>query len=550
MRIFFCLLVGALAACTRQAPPDSPVSPPSQPVAQSAFIPTPAQLERFRAEGPEPTLRKIAVADYWLHYKVMQATGMEQALGGEPQAVSALKALGEAYERRLRGASEDVPRMIRTDFTGEGMASGLTGMSMGMFMSMVTGGLVSGISDAQIADLTKAGPIRQSNDHGSFEIRFGEDGSVTQSSEFEVNENGINGKVRMKTRMDACPDESGKVSIDIDVDSQMTVNTRDGTGGHVKSEMKYERWVDDDAKLIDTGDGSASNLHVRMGGIENFQGQSFDITVGHERGGNRIFESHGDQGFSIFRPEESQRASKLLESVESMQGLMAEMMLRGMAADPPWERGRCIDLEVTSTPGKRSGLAPGSTFDLEATPRAKNDGKPAGGTVTATLTGGAQLQPASGKVRADARYRYTGPGQKNEKASIAFESRSRRGVGRATVDFDTQASSPYRIEGGADEFHGSGIACDLAEQFFIEGKGNTVRFEPSSAEGGRYSYSGTMSGFRVYGHGTYRVDYRDDVAVSIRATGPGSVVTPIGTQTREGTEDYTLTRVESAECAE
>jgi hypothetical protein len=46
------------------------------------------------------------------------------------------------------------------------------------------------------------------------------------------------------------------------------------------------------------------------------------------------------------------------------------------------------------------------------------------------------------------------------------------------------------------------------------------------------------------------VNHVDEVAVSLRATGPGSVVTPIGTQTRDGSEDYTLTRVESAACAE
>lgn len=551
MRLVWCLCLGMLAACTRQEPSSTPAAPkPVTPTPPSAFIPTRAQLDHFREEGPDPTLRQIAVADYWLHYKLMQATGLEQALGGEAQAVTALRALGDEYERRVRGAAADIPRMIPTDFTGEGIASGFTGMSMGTFVGMVTGGLFSSLTDAQIADLTQAGPIRQSNEHGSFEIQFGQDGSVSQSTEFEVNEGGINGKVKMKTRMATCPDENGRVTIDIDVDSQMTAQGRDGTGGYVHSQMRYERWVDDDAKLIDTADGSASNLHVRMGGYENFQQQSFDISVGQRRGGERISDLHGEQGFSIFRPDEVQRAHQLLDAVETLQTLVAESMLRGMSSGPPWENGRCIDLKVTSSPARRTGIKPGGAFDLEALPRVKGDGKPAGGTVTATLTGGAQLQPAGGKVRADARYRYNGPEQKNETASIAFEARSRRGVGRATLAFDTKASSAYRIEGGADEFHGSGIACDLGQQFFIEGSGVTVRFEPASPEGGRYSYSGTMSGFRVYGHGTYQVNYRDGVATGIRATGPGSVVTPIGTQTRDGSEDYTLAPVESAECAE
>jgi hypothetical protein len=97
------------------------------------------------------------------------------------------------------------------------------------------------------------------------------------------------------------------------------------------------------------------------------------------------------------------------------------------------------------------------------------------------------------------------------------------------------------MEGGADEFHGTGTVCNLAEQFFVEGSGVTVRFEPSSEQGGRYSYSGTMSGFAVYGHGTYTVKMHEDVAVSITATGPGSVKTPMGVQTRTGTEEYRLT---------
>ena len=76
------------------------------------FIPTQAQLDRFLAEGPDPTLRKISVADYWLHYKLMQATGIEKELGGEAQAVEALKSLGAAYERKLRVAEVEVPKMI------------------------------------------------------------------------------------------------------------------------------------------------------------------------------------------------------------------------------------------------------------------------------------------------------------------------------------------------------------------------------------------------------------------------------------------------------
>ncbi len=83
--------------------------------------------------------------------------------------------------------------------------------------------------------------------------------------------------------------------------------------------------------------------------------------------------------------------------------------------------------------------------------------------------------------------------------------------------------------------------CDLEKTFFVEGGGNTVRFEPESGRGGRYSYSGNMSGFHVFGHGTYQVKFNGDQPVGILATGPGTVETPIGPQTGEGSETYTLT---------
>ncbi len=540
------VLVATLVVACGQADPSPESETKATASAPSTFIPTQAQVDRFLAEGPDPTLRKIAVADYWLHYKLMQATGIEKELGGEAQAIEALKALGEAYESRMRIAEVELPKMIPATFTGEGMSSGFMGLGLGSFLGLLTGGMtsdaVSHMSDQQLSELSKAGPLKHGGEGGSLELHFGEDGSISQSMEFEVKKEGLNGKVRMKSKMDACPDADGRVTVEIEVDSQMSVSGKPGTGGRVQTKFKYERYLDDDAHLIDTGDGSASKLEVKMGGYENFESQSVDVTTGHERGGKTTFQEHNEHGFNIFQLDEVKRTLKLLEATELLQTLMAEVMLRGMgSASSPWESGRCIDLKVTSSPTKRTGLKPSATFDLEARPRTKPDGLPAGGTVTATLTGGSQLQPADGKVRADAKYAYTGPEKKEESATIAFEARSKRGVGRATLAFDTKVARAYRMEGGAGEFHGTGVVCNLAEQFFVEGSGITVRFEPSSESGGRYSYSGSNSGFTVYGHGTYVVKTDGEVATSIVATGPGSVKSPMGVHSAVGTENYQMT---------
>jgi hypothetical protein len=543
-------VASVLVGCGRQDPgtearPPEPSSPPA------TFLPTRAQLESVRAQGAEAMVRQVSVADYWLHYKLMQSTGIEQELGGEAPAVEALLALANAYENRMRAAHDDLPKMTVAAFTGEGMSSGFMGMGLGSFLGIVTGGMTSGavsrMSDAELKELSSKGPVRHEGNGGTAELQFGADGSLSQALEFEVNESGLNGKVKMKTRMTACPDGDGRVTVDIDVDSQMSVAGKPGTGGHVKSQFHYERFLDDDAQLVDTADGGAAALRVNMGGYENFESQSVDITTGHERGGNIIFENHGERGFSIFRPDEVERTKQLLESTELLQTIMAEAMLRGMisGSKPAWESGRCIDLGVTSSPGKRTGVEPGTHFDLEARPRAAADGAPAGGTVSATLTGASSLQPASGKIQADAKFAYVAPGEKQQSASIAFESRSRRGVGRATLAFDTKLAKAYRIEGGADEFHGVGTVCSLAEPFNVEGSGVVVRFTPSSERGGSYAYSGTMSGFAVFGNGTYKVSADGETAVGITATGPGSVKTPMGTQSRVGTEQYTLTPLEN-----
>ena len=198
--------------------------------------------------------------------------------------------------------------------------------------------------------------------------------------EFEVNKNGINGKVKMKSKMSACPDPDGKVTVDIDVDSQMSVSGKPGSGGFVHSTFKYERYLNDDARLIDTADGAASSNHIRMGGFENFQSQTFEVTTGHARGGKEIFMEHAESGFNIFELDEVRKAVKLVEATDFLQTIVAESMLRGMGAQngSPWESGRCIDLKASTVlPNARN--PPEYRLRSRGQPRAKSDGALVGG---------------------------------------------------------------------------------------------------------------------------------------------------------------------------
>jgi hypothetical protein len=541
------LLLGVLAGgCSRRADAPAVATTPAAP--QAAHIPTQAQLDRYLAEGPEPTLRRIQAIDYWLHYELMRDTGIEQELGGEAQSIAALKALGEAYERKLRAAENDMSKMIPA-FTGEGLQAGFTGMGIGSFLGTITGGMMSGavssMSDERLAELSKAGPMKSSKDGGKAEMEIDKDGSLSQSLEFDVQEQGLNGKVRTHSKMTACPDADGKMTLEMEVFSHMDVSGKPGTGGEVHTKFTYERYLDDDARLIASADGTASSLRIQLLGAENFRNQSAEMTTGYKRGGERI---------GIFRPKDSERAVKLIYEAELLQTLMAEAMMRGLGSQngAPWEGGRCIDLKVTSNPSNRKGLKPSTAFQIEAKPRVKADGSPARGTVRATLSGGSSLQPATGKVPADATYQYVGPDKKEEDASIVFEARSKRGVGKATLEFDTRVARAYQMEGGASGIHFSGQVCNLEQTFFLRADGDlnnvVIRFEPAAPDGGAYSYSGSMSAwedgkkytFRVHGKGSYAVKYADEVATAITAHGPGTVETPYGPQEDEGAERYTL----------
>lgn len=95
-------------------------------------------------------------------------------------------------------------------------------------------------------------------------------------------------------------------------------------------------------------------------------------------------------------------------------------------------------------------------------------------------------------------------------------------VGLTQTWVDNTRPLAYRIEGGSDQFHGSGEICNLMQSFVVKGGGFTVKFIPKSTRGGRYEYSG--------GGGTYEVQYDGRI--------PFGIVT--------GTETYRLKEMPGA----
>lgn len=504
-RACWLLALLALAACSNPAP-DTATPPP-----RSAAKPVQAKKARLAREGVLPAAREASKLEFWLHYKLMRATGMAQALGGEDASLAALKSLGVGFERSAIAAQAEVPRMLPADFDGNGMDAGIMGAGYGLVGSAITGGMLNGMSSDQVAQAMQNGPIKFDGKDGSAQIDVAQNGMDTELEQ-TVDVDGVTGKVKTKVHLDACPDASGKLVVTIDTESQMSAG---GKSGSVKAKFRVERQLNDDAHLIDGGDAS---MEITMDGTGAASALHAGANVSTS-GGLQPFE---ESGFNIFHPEEAQHTADLMNGMFVTLQAMAEAMLTGVLSggEPPWESGRCVDLQMRSDPAKRKGARPNTAYTLFAEPRAKSDGMPAGGTVKATLNGANRLNP-SGKVKADARFDYANPEQKDQSASIDFEARSRRGVGKATLDFDTKKGG-YRIAAVSSGACAEPITvCDISKPFTNTICGGTVTWThtPIGDKGGDFTFRFANGKGVANASGTYTLNGPEDQMTAIYRMG-------------------------------
>lgn len=469
----------------------------------------------------EAVLRDIGKVEFDFQRRLLAFSGIEADLGG-PATDAALRALmSEVYSRAMQ--TDFAWMRVQDDMTPSGMSA----VSMASFEFL----LVS----LNFNDLHAQEPGSRGTEPGPNHVQVdtARDG-LDYTSTKDVTVDGMNVKMLSKLKVNYCPDASGKIDVQMSSTSSLS---RGAKGANTKITVHVTRFVDDDAQM----ESLEVEQHIEAAAFGGGGGTYVDMSAG-------LSTRSDAANYTRVNRRSSQTTDADVATANSLASVM-QLMAIGVSEHTRdiWEKGGCVKIETPTTPAGRAGAKPSTSFSVVAQPRSKVDGASAGGTVRADLTGDSSLDPASSKVRADASFTYVAPGERNKEARLTFEARSRRGIATAELAFNTNGAS-YRVEGGADEFHGTGVACDLAEQFFIEGKGVTVRFEPESSAGGRYSYSGNMSGFNVYGHGVYTVNFRDDVAVSISAHGPGSVDTPMGVQTAEGKEEYTLSPVSDAGC--
>ena len=462
-------------------------------------------------------------------------TGLEAALGGAAQVDQALTALSTSAVEQA-GAL-----MVQAASPGRfGARLADTDNQFGSMLAaaMITAGL--GIDLVNASDNIEAGDrgsSQTSNGDSTFEMTA-TTGRVTQTTTVNVSAGGLDGSMAVVLDVVPCPGPDGTFSINGSIAASSQASGG-GRGQRIGVEVVVSGRVDDDARIAQSESSTRIEAASTKGG-DNL----VDVTVRRAADGKVTVPS-----FSA-----GSGTSEKFRSDMTQLGLLLGELITSKALDAVQksiESGRCVDLQVATSPGQ-TNLAPSTRVAISAKPRSKVDGSPTGGGVTGTLSGGSALDPAGTKVPADAEFTYVAPGESGQKASVSLEARSRRGVGRAQLFFDTAAGA-YAVSGSFPTVPRpttwEGVICALDQPFTLDVGGalpGVMKVTPSSAQGGSWTYAGKPfnAPFRVRGNGSYSINAPTDgapgqMAFTFRTT--IYIPKPVGPKTSSGEVALTLT---------
>lgn len=481
-----------------------------------------AQVDEFLALEAVDQEARLASVDGAFERELWTLSGLEAALGGPEAADAAFASHSAAIVSSARGIAEQPIVLV-----GLRTAEATPSLGMGLFggMLLVTAGaepIVSASNDLKDGQ-TDSTQVREgmkvsgSLDHVEMDV---------ESPPFV--EDGVTTKLRVKVSVDPCPDPTGKFTGKAKVDVSASA-TGGSAGQNGTLDVTVSGQVDDAAELVST-DADYEMQWSKFGG--GAKGSYVDVAG-----------SIGDTKVVSATLKRSGGAPNVeMQEGASWIGMMYALMAKdriATAAEKGWKSGRCVTLKPTAAPGP-SGLEPGATSTINAAPRSRIDGSAAGGSVTATLSaGGASVDPSESKVPADATFTYTAPDEKDKTGTVSLEARSRRGIAKATIDFDTKAAGAYHFVGGLQDFQVAQDVCDISQPFTLNSPGvGSADF--SGGLTGTYAANGV---FGFHYEGTYVITLPNGPGKpgSMAATSSGQIAGQGGS----GTEKYQLTPLDS-----
>ncbi len=490
-------------------------------VSGDSFAVDPARFDRMAAEllTMSSDQQEAYLADLATQFERELAvrSGLEAALGGAEAADVALReswAPIVEQARGIAGAPLVVGMRMASPSSGPNIGEGLFGGLMMVFLGAE--GLVTATNDLKQGEPAKNGAFGEGVKVGATLDQATLDGKFTSTSK------GVTTSLTTKIVVVPCPDVDGRFKATANIDISATAGSVGQTG---TLDVTFDGQLDDNATLA----SSDSGFRMQWADFAGGKGQFVDVS-GSYSGDTFNSLTWNRSGGTVT----SEFATSAV-SVGSMFGLMLATKLRD-AAQKGWESGRCVRLDVAVSPGPK-GLEPSSTSTITAAPRSQIDGGPVGGAVTATLTaGGASVDPMSSPLPADATMIYTAPDQPGQSGTVSLEARSKRGVAKAEITFETGGAA-YLIVGGLEDWQVSQVVCDVMQPFTLSSGIGTMQL--SGGLSGTYEFNGM---FDSHYTGTYTISLPPgpDLPGSMIGAGAGSIAGQAGS----GSENYVLTPAE------
>lgn len=496
----------ASATETTEAPVSSATTDPAttDPAGQEemALAVFEAEFAEFDPAELDVKLAEAAALDRRVELLIAEWSGLEAELGGPEAMLAAIVARDAAFPTvaQLLGVSgpQGLRRVPAQDTAAKGVGMGMFG---GVLVAgMGTGAFVENTNDGRVGtDTIPVGP------DGKITLAVTQD-SVEATMEMSHQGGGLTTDLKTRATIVPCPDADGQFTAEATVD--VTSKATGGSSGQQGVlEVKVTGQLDDNAKLAST----TSDYRMQRSGLG--WGSYVDVSLSYAADG-AFSQTFNRFNWFTTTTEHFQETSQLA----AIFGALIKQFLLDAAAKG-YESGRCVQLDVAASPGP-SGLDPGSTAAITAKPRSKMDGSPAGGTVTALLSGGEKaVDPSSTPLPADAEFTYSAPDETDKTGTVSLEARSKRGVGKAEITLDTKRTA-YVASGTGPEISFSGEVRSFTEPFtvhaeFIGGSGSFDFVPAPGGESGTVSVSGSGGGATVAGSGTYTATTNDDGSVTI-----------------------------------
>jgi hypothetical protein len=150
--------------------------------------------------------------------------------------------------------------------------------------------------------------------------------------------------------------------------------------------------------------------------------------------------------------------------------------LAATAAEKFWRSGKCIN--VTTSEESRK-VTPGETVTIDVTSKQKFDGQTIDRPIKAAFTGKSLLEPANTPLDPPASFTFTAGAQPGDKGKIDFEQKSKRGIGKKTLEFEVEPQNILVTYTGTWGFAGGDSTTDLRWEGRIQligGRGETEAF--------------------------------------------------------------------------